>query len=90
MKIKEVETFLDGGTIKIITDKGIICVDNRLFTTTKGKLFHGYPRHDNKNIITQDLNSLKNDLLECLETYEEKKTYDIKKDYIIQLIKENN
>lgn len=76
MKIKEIETFLDGGTVKISTDKGIFCIDNRLFTTTKGKIFHGYPRHDNKNVITQDLESIRNELIECLENYDENKLHD--------------
>lgn len=35
MKILEIEQYLDGGTIEIITDNGTYCIDNRLDTKTE-------------------------------------------------------
>ena len=61
MKIKEVSFYLDGGTVVIRTDKGSFCVDSRLHTKTKGKLFYGYPRYDNTNIIDNP-ETIKNEL----------------------------
>jgi len=49
MKIQKIITYLDGGTIEIITDRGTFCVDRRLGSQTKGRLFFGYP--SDKNIV---------------------------------------
>jgi hypothetical protein len=90
MKIKEVVSYFDGGTVDIVTDRGVYSVDNRLFTKTPGKLFFGYPRDDNKNIMKEDeVDMIKDELLLCLENFSEEKM-DAKKDYLIQLIKESN
>lgn len=90
MKIKEVISYFDGGTIDIVTDRGVYSIDNRLFTKTKGKLFFGYPRDDNKNIMREDeVIMIKEELILCLENFPEEKM-DSKKDYTIKLIKDNN
>ena len=90
MKIKEVISYFDGGTVDIVTDRGVYSVDSRLFTKTQGKLFFGYPRDDNKNIMRPDeVNKIKDELILCLENFSEEKM-DTKKDYIIQSIKDNN
>jgi hypothetical protein len=68
MKIKEIVIFKDGGTIMITTDKGVFSIDNRLFTSTKGKLFFGYPKDDNKNIIN-DPTEIRNEILDSLDNY---------------------
>lgn len=89
MIIKEIVSYLDGGTVEIITDKGIFCVDDRLFTQTKGKLYYGYPWDDNKNII-EDTKSIKDELIKGLSEFNDDEKMDAKKDYVIQLIEENN
>lgn len=49
MKIENIMTYRDGGTIEIITDRGTFCIDRRLGSQTKGRLFFGYP--SDKNIV---------------------------------------
>ena len=90
MKIKEVSFYLDGGTVVIRTDKGSFCVDSRLHTKTKGKLFYGYPRYDNTNIIDNP-ETIKNELIECINLYDEDEhLMDSMKEHIIKLISDNN
>lgn len=50
IKVLKVDRFRDGGTTAIKTNKGIYCIDYRLETTTRGKLFFGYP--DTGKIVT--------------------------------------
>jgi hypothetical protein len=60
--------YKDGGTIEISTDKGVYCFDNRLFSQTKGKLYDGYPKKDNSNLI-ENSKDLENEIVECLKFY---------------------
>lgn len=47
MKIEEIKTYRDGGTIEIITERGTFCIDRRIQSKTKGRLFFGYPSDNN-------------------------------------------
>lgn len=52
IRIKTYKKYLDGGTIEITTyDDKIYCYDHRIGTTTRGRLYAGYPKDDNSNII---------------------------------------
>ena len=68
MEIKKFEMYLDGGTIELDTDKGIFCFDERIGSNTKGRLYDGYPKDDNSNII-ENSEDLENQLIECLKLY---------------------
>jgi len=46
IEIKGFDMYRDGGTIKITTNEGIFCFDGRLGSTTKGRLYYGYPMDD--------------------------------------------
>lgn len=74
MKILEIEQYLDGGTIEIVTDKGSYCIDSRLFTETENQIYNGYPNDDNSNLITNS-KSIKLELLEALKDYNEDKEW---------------
>lgn len=51
MKILNFDMYLDGGTVKVVTDEGVFCFDGRIKTKTKGKLYSGYPTINNSNLI---------------------------------------
>ena len=51
MKILDFKVYLDGGTVEITTDCGVFCFDDRIHTTTEGKLYWGQPKDDNSNMI---------------------------------------
>lgn len=51
MKIKDIGGYLDGGTIKIVTDKEIIFIDYRIGTETKGFFYDSYPDDKEAKII---------------------------------------
>jgi hypothetical protein len=51
MKVIDFSVYLDGGTVLIRTNKGNFAFDYRIKSDTKGKLYDGYPRKDNSNII---------------------------------------
>lgn len=68
MEIVKFEIYKDGGTIEISTDKGVYCFDDRLFSQTKGKLYDGYPKKDNSNLI-ENSEDLEKEILECLKFY---------------------
>ncbi len=68
MKISEYDIYLDGGTIMVYTDEGIFCFDDRLQSTTKGRLYHGYPLDDNSNLIG-DSEELERKIIEGLVEY---------------------
>ncbi len=55
MEIKKFKIYIDGGTIEITTDKGIFCFDERIRTSTKGRLYDGYPKGDNSNLIENSM-----------------------------------
>jgi len=58
--------YKDGGTIEIHTEYGIYCIDNRLQSRTKGRLYNGYPKDDNTNII-DETGFMKKEILEYLQ-----------------------
>ncbi len=64
LKIIEIQTYRDGGSMEITTNKGVFWLDNRIFTETKGKLFSKYPSDKEAEIIsdTAILNPLKEEL----------------------------
>jgi len=68
MEIIEIDSYLDGGTIEIITDRGSYCIDDRLFSKTKGIIFFNYPKYDNCNIAPNQ-DELKIELIEALAKY---------------------
>lgn len=68
MKLLKIDCYRDGGTIKISTDKGVFCIDNRIDSKLKGHVFNGYPKDDNSNyapslhvVITKLLQSYSGD-----------------------------
>lgn len=67
MEINKFETYRDGGTISLGTDKGTFCFDGRIGSDTKGRLYEGYPKSDNSNIIENS--SLESELIEALKLY---------------------
>ena len=68
MEIKKFEMCLDGGTIKITTDEGIFCFDERIRSSTKGRLYDGYPKDDNSNLIENSVD-LEQKLIEQLKLF---------------------
>lgn len=68
MKILDYSVYKDGGTISIKTDEGVFCIDNRIASTTKGKIFKGYPNGNDINMIENSI-SIKKELLNSLKTY---------------------
>jgi hypothetical protein len=68
MEIKKFEMYRDGGTIELTTDKGIFCFDDRIGSNTKGRLYEGYPRRDNSNII-ENSDGLEQELIDSLKSF---------------------
>ncbi len=60
--------YRDGGTIELQTDNGIFCFDERINSSTIGRLFNGYPKNDNSNLI-ENSKDLEVELLTCLINY---------------------
>jgi hypothetical protein len=58
IEIKGFDMYRDGGTIKITTNEGIFCFDGRLGSTTKGRLYYGYPMDDDMRQIAGALGKL--------------------------------
>jgi DnaJ-class molecular chaperone len=71
MEILKIEAYRDGGTIQITTDEGPYCIDNRLFTKTKGSIFYGYPLKDNSNIDRYQ-DEMKGVIIDALSKYKVK------------------
>ena len=69
MNINKIDSYKDGGTMKLDTTDGIYCIDDRIRTTTKGVIFKGYPKKDNSNII-EEQDTIKLKILEALSKYE--------------------
>ncbi len=59
---------MDGGTYEITTDEGIFCIDHRIHTPTEGMIYKDYPEDNNSNLI-QDQQSIKNKILNALDTF---------------------
>lgn len=70
MKIIKFEKYLDGGTIKIISDSGTFFFDARFGSDTKGRLYNGYPEDPGSQIIENSEN-LERELLEALKLYKD-------------------
>jgi len=70
MKILEFRMYKDGGTIEITTNEGIFCFDDRLFSETKDRLYDGYPKDDNSNLMN-DSNELESLIIEKLKNYKD-------------------
>lgn len=68
MEIKKFEMYRDGGTIELDTDNGIFCFDERIGSNTKGRLYDGYPKNDNSNLI-ENSEDLETELIGCLKLY---------------------
>jgi hypothetical protein len=47
----DVGGFLDGGTISFNTTENFYCLDGRIGSKTKNKLFYGYQKDDKSNIV---------------------------------------
>ncbi len=67
MKVLSFGTLRDGGTLSIQTDEGLFTVDNRIVTTTAGKVYNGYPKNDKSNIVEDKQVLL--DLTEAVKEY---------------------
>jgi len=83
MEIKKFEMYRDGGTIELTTDKGIFCFDERIGSNTKGRLYEGYPKRDNSNII-ENSDELEEELISSLKTFKSD-FYQSSIDYFINL-----
>lgn len=70
LTIQGFDMYMDGGTIEITTDKGIFCFDDRLRSETKGRLYNGYPKDDNSNIIN-DSKDLESIIIEKLKNHKD-------------------
>ncbi len=68
MKVIKFDMYKDGGTSKITTDEGVYCFDNRLGSTTKGRLYNDMPKKDNSNLI-EDSDEIEQELIEALKLY---------------------
>lgn len=68
MKILSIDSYLDGGSIALETDKGIFCFDDRIRSKTKGRLYNGYPEDDNSNII-ENYEESEKEIVEALKIY---------------------
>lgn len=64
MKILKIDTYRDGGTIEIITERGTFCIDRRIGSKTLGKLFFGYPSDSN---MIENYSDLLSQLKQSLE-----------------------
>ena len=70
MIIHKLETYRDGGTIKVDTDKGVFYIDRRIFTNNKvyttGKVYDDYPGRGNRLL---NGNEIKKEIYLALENY---------------------
>ena len=70
MIIKSFNVYRDGGTIEITTeDDKVFCFDDRILSKTKGKLYDGYPKENNSNIITENAEAIEIELIKALSSY---------------------
>jgi hypothetical protein len=81
MEIKKFEMYRDGGTIELTTDKGIFCFDERIGSDTKGRLYDGYPKSDDSNLIENSVD-LEQELIKQLKLFKSD-LYQISIDYFI-------
>jgi len=69
MDINNINSYKDGGTIKLDTTDGVYYIDNRIKSTTKGVIYKGYPEKDNSNAI-EEQDTIKSSILESLSRYD--------------------
>lgn len=79
-EIEIIDSYKDGCTIEIRTNKENFFIDNRLFSETKGKIYLEYPKSDNSNII-ENQEEIKLLILEIINDVES-----VYKDNIIKLL----
>jgi len=68
MKIIHIDSYKDGGTMKIETESQTYYIDGRIRSTTKGEVYIGYPEKDNSNIADSQ-KELKLEILQAIELY---------------------
>lgn len=68
MEIIKIDGYLDGGTIKVVTNDEIYCIDSRINTKTKGKIYLGYPEDNNNNIVSNQ-DELKSEIKIAIKNY---------------------
>lgn len=68
MEIINIDSYKDGGTIEITTNRGSYCIDDRLFSKTKGSIFCNYPEDNNSNIVPNQ-DELKVEIIDALAKY---------------------
>ncbi|MCE2733646.1 MAG: hypothetical protein O9302_04415 [Cyclobacteriaceae bacterium] len=83
MIIFKFDLYRDGGTIELETDQGVFCFDGRMGSTTSGRLYNGYPKPDNSNII-EDYTELEFEIIESLKKFKSE-FYQTTIDYLITI-----
>jgi hypothetical protein len=68
MEIINIDSYKDGGTIKIVTDSVIYCIDDSIESLYKGKVFIGYPKIDNSNIVDEQI-EIKLEILKAIKNF---------------------
>lgn len=84
MKVLELHKYKDGGTVLIKTKLASFCIDNRLGTTTKGKLYKDLPKDDNSNLINE-YDDIIDELIKGVTEYDSSNT-EFKQSIIDQLL----
>lgn len=79
--------YLDGGTIELLTEYEIYCIDKRIRSKTKGFVYLGYPKDDNSN-MAQNQDRIKEKLIACVETADDSIFKEHKFDFRSSIIKE--
>ena len=82
IEIKEFTMYMDGGTIRISTNEGIFCFDDRLMSTTKGRLYYGYPMDDDSNLM-ENSEKLEYKIIKSLKSYK-KENYQKAIDHLVK------
>ena len=70
MEIRNFRRYRDGGTNEIETDEGVFCFDERIHSSTKGRLYLGYPKNDMSNLIHDSI-ELEKRLIASLLNYKD-------------------
>ena len=65
INISKMDFCLDGGTCLISTDNGDFAIDERMESSTIGKIYQGYPKDDNSNLLVNQ-DSIRAELLDAL------------------------
>lgn len=75
--VHDTTTYYDGGTILLNMNIGKYSIDHRIGSTTDGRVYNGYPKDDNSNILPENWMQAKR-ILEAYETYMESKRVSLK------------